>query len=165
MPPIFPDMNLNGTGYCAAFSFRMAARAVTRLFDAAMQTSGIRSTQFALLVAIAKKQPVPIHVLSEILFIDQTTLTRNLKLMQKEGLLSVSPRGEMRQRFVTLAAKGEQALARSLPLWREIQSRFVQSVGSKHWEGFREELERLSHLAVKLEEPDIRKGSKKSKSR
>lgn len=146
------DLDLTGTGYCAAFSFRMAARAVTRLFDAAMQESGIRSTQFALLVAVAKKQPVAIHTLSEILFIDATTLTRNLDLLRKDGLLSISPRGTMRQRFVTLTAKGESALARSLPLWRKMQDRFISNIGKKHWTELRDEMERLSGLAVELEE-------------
>jgi DNA-binding MarR family transcriptional regulator len=165
MSPWLANLDLNGTGHCAAFSFRMAARAVTRLFDAALQESGIRSTQFAILVAIAKKQPVPIHSLSRILFIDQTTLTRGLKLMRKEGFLTVSERSTMRQRFVTLTPKGEEALARSLPAWRKIQSRFAQSVGTGHWAELRNELEQLSTLAVRLEktaEPNLARSLKRS---
>ena len=156
MPPI-PNMDLNGTGYCAAFRFRMAARAVTRLYDAALQKSGIRSTQFAILVAVAKKQPIPIHSLSEILFIDQTTLTRSLQLMRKEGLVAVSKRSTMRQRFVTLTPRGEGALKRALPAWRDVQSRFVASVGTKNWSELRDELERLSTLAGGLEEQELPK--------
>jgi len=154
MPERLPDMDLNGTAYCAAFRFRMAARAVTRLYDAALQESGIRSTQFAILVAVAKQQPIPIHRLSEILFIDQTTLTRSLNLMRKEGLLATSARSTMRQRFVTLTPKGQQALGRALPLWRKMQDRFVQRVGSKHWAGLRDELGELSQLAAALEAGD-----------
>ena len=151
MPTLLPDMNLNGTAYCAAFRFRMAARAVTRLYDAALQESGIRSTQFAILVAVAKKQPVPIHALSEILFIDQTTLARSLKLMRKEGFLAVSQRSTMRQRFVTLTPKGEHSLGLAIPLWRRIQEQFVQGVGLRHWTELRDELAELSELAATLE--------------
>ena len=158
MPPI-PNMDLNGTGYCAAFRFRMTARAVTRLYDAALQESGIRSTQFAILVAIAKKQPIPIHSLSEILFIDPTTLTRSLQLMRKEALVAISKRSMMRQRFVTLTSRGEQALSRALPAWRHVQSRFVGTVGTKNWLELRDELERLSTLAVGLEEQELPKAS------
>src|SRR5438067_10317538 len=43
-------LDLDGTGYCASFNFRRTARAVTRLYDTALQESGIRSTQFAILV-------------------------------------------------------------------------------------------------------------------
>lgn len=152
MPILLPKMDLNGTAYCAAFRFRMAARAVTRLFDAALQDSGIRSTQFAILVAVAKKQPAAMHELSEVLFIDQTTMTRSLKLMRKEGLLVISERATMRQRFVTLTPKGEQTLARALPLWRKIQSRFEQRVGVKRWAELRDELGEISQLAAMLEQ-------------
>jgi DNA-binding MarR family transcriptional regulator len=132
----------------------MAARAVTRVYDAALQESGIRSTQFAILVAVAKKQPTPIHQLSEILFIDQTTLTRSLKLMRKEGFLAISERSTMRQRFVTLTPKGERALARAVPLWRKIQDRFVEQVGTRHWAELRDELGELSALAETLGEAE-----------
>src|SRR5947208_4658694 len=92
-------LDLSGTGYCASFNFRRTARAVTQLYDAALQESGIRSTQFAILVGIAKNQPVSIGALAEVLIIDQTTLTRSLRLLQKEGLIKISERSTMRQRF------------------------------------------------------------------
>ena len=161
MPSLLSGLDLNGTAYCAAFRFRMAARAVSRLFDAALQESGIRSTQFAILVAVAKKQPIPIHALSEILFIDQTTLTRSLKLMRKEGFLTVSQRSTMRQRFVTLTPKGEQALARAVPLWRKIQDQFVRKVGPGHWAELRDELAELSELAATLEVAEANLGPAK----
>ena len=63
-------LDLTGTGYCASFNFRRTARAVTQLYDAALQESGIRSTQFAILVGIAKNQPVSIGALAEVLIID-----------------------------------------------------------------------------------------------
>src|SRR5271169_5132304 len=106
-------LDLTGTGYCASFNFRRTARAVTRLYDTAMQESGIRSTQFAILVGIAKIQPVAIGALGKVLVIDATTLTRSLQLLKKEGLIRVSARSEMRKRFLSLTPKGEQVLARS----------------------------------------------------
>ena len=83
----------------------------------ALQESGIRSTQFALLVGIAKNQPVSVGNLADVLAIDSTTLTRSLRLLQKEGLVAISNRAAMRQRFLTITAKGERTLARSLPAW------------------------------------------------
>src|SRR5690242_18532616 len=85
-------LDLNGTGYCASFNFRKTARAVTRLYDVALQKSGIRSTQFAILVAIAKKHPISIGALGEMLVVDSTTLTRSLRLLQKAGLVTISNR-------------------------------------------------------------------------
>jgi len=146
-------LNLDGTGYCASFNFRRTARAVTRLFDLALQESGIRSTQFAILVGIAKEQPVSIGSLAELLVIDNTTLTRSLRLLKKEAFIAISNRAAKRQRFLTITAEGEQALARSLPDWRAAQQRFVATIGTEHWGELQSELERLAHVAVELEKP------------
>lgn len=119
----------------------------------ALQKSGMRSTQFAILVGIAKDQPVCIGVLANTLVMDSTTLTRSLGLLQKEGLVTLSNRAAMRQRFLTITAKGKRALARSLPAWRKAQEQFVATVGPEHWVELRSELERLAHVAVNLEQP------------
>ena len=147
-------LDLHGTGYCASFNFRRTARAVTRLYDMALQESGLRSTQFAILVGIAKSQPVSVGALAAVLVIDSTTLTRSLRLLQKEGLVAISNRAAMRQRFLTITAKGEHTLARSLPAWRKAHERFVATIGSEYWVELRSELERLAHVAMNLEKPE-----------
>ena len=150
-PCLLSTLDLGGTGYCASLNFRRTARAVTKLYDSALQPSGIRSTQFAILVAVGKAQPVAIGALGQTLLIDSTTLTRSLHLLQKEGLLAISKRGEKRQRFVSLTPKGEAALARAIPVWREIQARFVNTIGGAYWLDLRSELERLAGVATELE--------------
>lgn len=147
------QLDLHGTGYCASLNFRRTARAITRLYDLAFQGTGIRSTQFTILIAVAKAQPVSISTLGEILVIDSTTLTRSLAKLQKQGLLTISKRAERRQRFVRLTDGGVKALEESLPGWRAAQERFVETVGAEFWLGFRSELERLAHVAVDLETP------------
>jgi DNA-binding MarR family transcriptional regulator len=147
-------LDLNGTGYCASFNFRRTARAVTRLYDTALQESGIRSTQFTILVGIAKNQPVSVGALADVLVIDSTTLTRSLRLLQKEGLVAISKRAAMRQRFLSITAGGERTLARSLPAWRAAHERFVATIGSEYWVELRRELEQLAHVAVELQKPE-----------
>jgi len=144
-------LNLKGTGSCASFNFRRVARAVTRFYDQALERCGIRSTQFAILVGVAKTQPTSISALADLLVIDSTTLTRSLRLLKKQRLLAVSERASKRQRFLKLTAKGEHILAESLPVWRAAQERFVQSLGADYWTDLRSELERLAHVAIALE--------------
>lgn len=144
-------LNLNGTGTCASFNFRRAARAVTSLYDRAFEPFGIRSTQFSILVGVAKTQPTSISALSDLLVIDRTTLTRSLRLLKKQGLLSISARAEKRQRFLELTPRGARTLAASLPAWRAAQERFVHKIGAAYWANFRNELENLAHVAVALE--------------
>src|ERR1700726_2388275 len=152
MPSTLAELDLQGTGACASFNFRRAARAVTRFYDQAFESFGIRSTQFTILIGIAKTQPTSISALSEVLVIDRTTLTRSLRLLKKQGLLSISDRSIKRQRFLRLTSKGERTLAASLPAWRKAQDRFVQTLGADYWSNFRNELERVAHVAVALED-------------
>jgi DNA-binding MarR family transcriptional regulator len=149
--PLSGKLDLSGTGYCASFNLRKTARAVTQVFDAALQETGMRSTQFAILVGIAKKQPVPIGALADVLIIDPTTLTRSLGLLRKEGLITISNRSTMRQRFLALTDKGERALARSLPAWRKVQEQFVSTVGAAQWNDLRNKLEKLAHTVTNLD--------------
>ena len=153
LPGNIRKFDLTGTGSCGSFNLRRTARAVTRFYDLAFQDCRIRSTQFTILVSIAKKKPISIGALADLLVIDRTTLTRSLRLLKKEGLVAVSERSTMRQRFLTLTPQGEQMLERSLPYWRKAQERFVQALGLDHWTNFRNELEKLAHLATDLEKP------------
>jgi len=146
----FP-LDLSGTAYCGSFNFRRTARAVTRLYDMALQESGIRSTQFAILVGIAKNQPVSIGALGDLLGVDSTTMTRSLRLLKKEGFIAVSNRAVKRQRFLTITARGQHTLARALPAWQKVHERFVATIGSGYWLTMRSELERLAHVAVGME--------------
>lgn len=142
--------NLTGTGLCAAFNLRRTSRAVSALYDAALATSGLSAAQVTILIAVAKSQPAPVGTLARIILADHSTLTRNLALLSKEGLVTVSPRAAMRRRFVSLTAQGTAALARSIRLWRRIQSRFLASFGARRWKNTQKILEELAAIAVRL---------------
>jgi DNA-binding MarR family transcriptional regulator len=150
MSPTLASLDLCGTGYCASLNFRRTARAVTRMYDTAMQDSGVRSTQFAILVGVAKTQPVSMGTLADVLVLDRTTLTRSVRLLQKEKLITISKRSTMRQRFLQLTPGGEKALAKSLPLWRAVQARFVSTIGSDYWLKLRGELERMARTTMTM---------------
>jgi len=145
------DLEFSGLAYCVAFNSRKAARAVTRLYDLALAPVGVRSTQLAVLIALAKSQPVSIGSLAELLSVDTTTLTRSLGPIRKQGFLAISERSAMRQRFVTLTGKGTRALRDSMPLWRDVQTRFAKAIGEDHWKVLQQELARVSATARRLE--------------
>jgi len=134
------SLDLSGTGSCAAFNFRRTARAVTRLYDLGLEPSGL-----------AKFQPVSISRIGEILVLDQTTLTRSLRLLEKQRYLEISPRSVRRQRFLTLTDAGVNVLAIAVPLWRRVQAKFLAEMGGDTWSRLRNELERLAGMAVQLE--------------
>jgi len=122
---VCPKIDLTSTGSCAVFNLRRTSRAVSALYDAALATTGLSSTQATILIAVAKSEPVAVGVLAKILLTQRTTLTRNLALLSREGLVSVSPRSTMRRRLVSLTFKDTTALTRSVWRWRKIQTHFV----------------------------------------
>ena len=144
------DVDVSGTGLCAAFNLRRTSRAVTALYDSALAKSRLSSPQVTILIVVAKSEPVPVVVLARIILADHSTLTRNLALLSKKRLVSISPRTAMRRRLVSLTAKGIAALARSLRQWRRIQARFVGSFGVRRWRETQEVLKELAAIAVRL---------------
>ena len=118
---------------CAALRTRMAARKVTRAYDEALRPLGLKVTQFTLLIAIKQGAPDSISQLAEMLALERTTLTRNLQLLEKEGLVDVEPEGYRRARSMSLTKKGEAKLKKALPIWRTTQNRIVARLGKDRW--------------------------------
>jgi DNA-binding transcriptional ArsR family regulator len=78
---------------CAVLNLRKASRFITGLYDEYIRPSGLRATQLTLLMALHQAGPVTITALSEILLMDRTTLTRDLKPLERQGLVSRDRRG------------------------------------------------------------------------
>jgi DNA-binding MarR family transcriptional regulator len=142
--------DLTGAEYCVASTFRRTTRAITKAFDAALQPFRLSSTQFAILVAVAKTQPVAVGDLANILLVDPSTLSRSLVLMQRNRLVAVSGRSAMRQRFVTLSAQGARKLDDSVPRWRQVQAQFIKLLGSNRWKELQRDFETLSRRSARL---------------
>ena len=94
---------------CACFNFRKASRAVTQLYDEALQPSGLRATQLVILLSAAVNPGLGISKLARELVMDASTLNRNLKPLEKRGLISVDDSKDGRRRLVSLTAKGQDS--------------------------------------------------------
>jgi DNA-binding MarR family transcriptional regulator len=118
---------------CACFNLRRASRAVTRLYDEVLAPGGLRATAFvALVLAHAEGQPT-LPRLARALGIDRSTLTRNIKPLERDGLVQVTVAKGSRTSTISLTSKGEKALVRCVPLWKEAQTRFESRVGAERW--------------------------------
>ena len=126
---------------CAYANLRKTARAVTQLYDETFRPVGLRASQFALLVAVRFLEPVTVNQLADAVVMDRTTLTRNLKPLEKQGLIRIEPGAEdRRQREVSLAEAGKEKLAQAFPLWRRAQQKIESGMGE----------ERLSQMVANL---------------
>jgi DNA-binding MarR family transcriptional regulator len=118
---------------CVCFNLRKTARAITQLYDEALRPSGLRCTQFSLLIATTRLEPVTVTHLAEVVVMDRTTLARNLRPLEKKGLMNVTRGDDQRTRIVTLTTRGKEVLSRALPLWEKAQARVVRGMGQERW--------------------------------
>lgn len=132
---------------CACFNFRKASRAVTQLFDNVLQPSGLRSTQFVILVSVAAEGSPNLPLLARRLNVDRSTLTRNLQPLARRGLLRITAGRDERASSVRLTAKGERLLLVTVPYWRQAQERFVEQIGGQRWSAMLDDLNRVVEAA------------------
>ena len=132
---------------CACLKARMAARAVTRAYDSILRPVGLRATQLSVLVAVAIDGATSIAALADFLGMDRTTLTRNLRPLQKQGLISVGPEGWRRSRNLEITKKGRSRLREALPLWERAQDILREKLGYQAWVDVRAGLNRLVETA------------------
>jgi DNA-binding MarR family transcriptional regulator len=107
---------------CVCVNLRRAARAVSYLYDEALAASGIKITQFSLLRAVERNEPIAITALAEELELDRTTLARNLGPLERDRLVLLVAGDDQRVTEVRLTAGGRAAIARALPLWENAQA-------------------------------------------
>jgi DNA-binding MarR family transcriptional regulator len=132
---------------CACSNVRKAARAVTQLYDDVLQPIGLRSTQFTLLVAAALAGEASVTQLSQALVMDRTTLARNLKPLEIQGLLTIGEGTDRRRHLVQLTERGRQALASALPYWEQAQQQVITRLGDTQWQALRDSLKATMTLA------------------
>jgi len=126
---------------CACANLRKTARAVSHLYDKTFRPVGLRATQFALLVAVRLLGPVTVNRLAEAAIMDRTTLTRNLRPLEREGWVQIERgREDRRLREVSLSAEGRTVLSEAMPLWREAQTKIADGMGRDRLEEMVENL-------------------------
>ena len=115
-------LDLSECQACACFAVRRAARAITQAYDQALRPTGLRSTQFTLMVVLHNGGPQPLQLLAERLGMERTTLTRNLGPLVARGYVSErAGEPDPRVRVLLLTPAGERAAAAALPRWRRAQ--------------------------------------------
>lgn len=105
--------------HCLCFAAQRAARTLARRFDEALRPAGLTSGQFSLLMSLNQPRPPSIGAVAGLLAMDRTTLTANLKPLERRGLVAttIDP-DDRRGRLVLLTKAGRTVLRSALPIWR-----------------------------------------------
>ncbi|WP_189043505.1 MarR family winged helix-turn-helix transcriptional regulator [Aliidongia dinghuensis] len=131
-------MNRADGGQCNFTALRKATRRVSQLYDAALAPSGLRSTQRAILIHIARAGTPTMGELAALLVLDRSALAHNLKPLERDGLVAVTvDPGDRRSRLVALTSLGTAKLDATTALWHDAQERFEAVFGREQAEALR----------------------------
>ena len=107
---------------CLCLHIQRAARAIARRFDDVLRPVGLTNGQFSLLMSLNRPEPPTISSVSSLLAMDRTTLTANLKPLERRRLVKVTvDEADRRSRRLSLTPEGQDVLAKAVPLWSACQ--------------------------------------------
>jgi DNA-binding MarR family transcriptional regulator len=126
---------------CVCFNLRWVTRLVTKFFDAEMRRHGIRPTQGTILTSLDAKESWSMAELSDWLGMERTTLVRNLRPLQRDGLVQAVGGGRGNRVELAITSKGRKQIEKLAPAWKSAQSAAVKTLGEKRWSVILSDLE------------------------
>lgn len=116
---------------CICLNMRRAAGAVTSYYDKKMETLGISTTQFSMMINIKSEGKINVGALAKLLKLEKSTLTRTLAPLIDKGFIH-SERGENRREVVlTLTDAGQRKMEEAFPLWCQLQAEMIDYLGGE----------------------------------
>lgn len=144
------QLDMTSVENCTCFNVRRVSRVITQFFDAEVGRHGMRPTQTPILRALQAKNGWRMAELSEWLGMERTTLLRNLRPLQRDGLVRAKGAGRGGHVELEITAQGRAALAQTLPAWRSAQDKVVATLGKERWSAL---ISDLGEVARKLRAP------------
>ena len=112
---------------CAGWNSRLAARRITQFLDHAMAGSGLTVAQLGLMAQIAAAADDTLGGLARSSGLDQSTLSRNLRRLEAEGLVEIATvESDLRRRSVWLTETGARRLEAAIPVWRKAHAKLAR---------------------------------------
>ena len=129
---------------CHCLALRRAARRISDMYDEALAPTGLRATQFSILAVLSAMDGLSVKELAEKLDLDRTTMGKNLRPLERDGLVAVrASDSDGRSRAIALTNAGRKKLGAALPLWTEAQARYEAANGQRKTRKLRAELSEL----------------------
>ncbi|GAB4070964.1 winged helix-turn-helix transcriptional regulator [Ancylobacter sonchi] len=130
---------------CLCRRVQRASRSVGKRFDDAFRAVGINNWQFTMLMSLATPEPRTVNQIAAELGMDRTTTTKNLRPLERRGLIEIRPDAkDGRVRRVLLTEAGDRLLAEALVQWRGVNERLAASLTGEQLQALRGALEIIS---------------------
>jgi DNA-binding MarR family transcriptional regulator len=118
-------------GACACSQLRRTARVASAVYDRFLAPTGLTVTQYAILVNIGRADQIRRTDLANLLGMERTTLTRNLRPLECKKLIKTVAGEDRRERRIQLTTAGLKRLAESHPLWEDAQRYVIGELGEE----------------------------------
>jgi len=133
------------SGGCIGFALRRAARVVGRRYDTAFRKVGLRGGQFSILASLSHGEAVPLGTLAERLGMDRTTLTADIRPLERQGFVrSRQDDRDKRVRNLMITDAGMEMLEKAIPVWRQLQEETRAMLTGIEWDEMRGHLRDLA---------------------
>jgi DNA-binding MarR family transcriptional regulator len=130
---------------CLCLHVRRAARALARRFDDALRPLDLTNGQFSLMMSLNRPEPPKMRDVSNLLAMDRTTLTANLKPLERRGLVTVAADAkDKRARRMSLTPEGHALLMKAVPIWTRTEAEIEGLLGRSSPDRLRTDLTALS---------------------
>jgi DNA-binding MarR family transcriptional regulator len=130
---------------CLCLHVQRAARALVRRYDEALRPIGLTSGQFSLLMSLNRSEPPDMAQVAALLAMDRTTLTANLKPLERHGYVRVTTsEKDKRRRLLALTQSGRSTLVAAVPVWQRTHQRLEALLGTSNPDRLRADLRALS---------------------
>lgn len=122
--PMPYQATLHVRDHCLCLHAQRAARVLARRFDVALAPVGLTSGQFSLLNGLNRPEPPTLGAVAQLLAMDRSTVTANLKPLERKGLVETTTDArDRRSRRASLTDAGRAILAEALPIWTREHAR------------------------------------------
>ena len=116
---------------CIAVRLRLLNRVVTNLYDDALRPLGLKVSQLNILIVTARLGLARPAEVCNILHLDASTLSRNVKPLQAHGWLEVVPDEDARAQPFRLTPQGKRLIEKAIPAWEKAQRQATEHLGSE----------------------------------
>jgi len=128
---------------CVGFRVRKLNRVVSAIYDGALASTGLKTSQFTVLVAVANRESVRPAELAKLLQMDESTLSRNVERMRVKGWLRLESEEDRRSHLIHVTDKGQALIRKGLPAWQQAQEVITGRLGADGVAAMRSALRKL----------------------
>jgi DNA-binding MarR family transcriptional regulator len=135
---------------CIANALHKLNRIITAIYDGVLVETGLKASQFTVLIAVANREKARPQELSRLLHLDQSTLSRNVERIRARGWLRFEADHDGRSHFIRVTDEGRALIGKCLPAWRRAQALVTRRLGAEHIAALRSAFRKLTSIASNM---------------